>query len=48
MSDVTEKKTAVKNGNYSMENVRSMVRQMGELDGQIEAASGAVRAGFGR
>jgi len=36
MSDVTEKKTEVKNGNYSMENVRSMVRQMGELDGQIK------------
>jgi hypothetical protein len=36
MGDVTDKKTEVKNGNYSMENVRSMVRQMGELDGQIK------------
>lgn len=36
MSDTTTKPAEVKNGNYSMENVRSMVRQMGELDAQIK------------
>ena len=36
MSDTTTKPAEVKNGNYTMENVRSMVRQMGELDTQIK------------
>ena len=32
----TAAKTEVKNGNYSMENVRSMVRQLNELDQQMK------------
>ena len=36
MSDTAQKPTEVKNGNYTMESVRSMVRQMGELDTQIK------------
>ena len=32
----TAAKTEVKNGNYSMDNVRSMVRQLNELDQQMK------------
>jgi hypothetical protein len=36
MSEQTASNPVVKNGNYTMENVRSMVRQMSELDSQIK------------
>jgi molecular chaperone GrpE (heat shock protein) len=35
-STETTTKTEVKNGNYSMDNVRSMVRQLNELDAQMK------------
>lgn len=35
-STETSPKTEVKNGNYSMDNVRAMVRQLNEIDTQMK------------
>ena len=35
-STETSSKTEVKNGNYSMDNVRAMVRQLNEIDTQMK------------
>lgn len=35
-TEKTTKKAEVKNGNYTMDNVRSMVKQVAELDEQIK------------